>query len=100
MASPSDELKNGLMREGCFAARIIVALMLDAIIIAVMMAMFYLLNRMAEFLDLADESTVQLILEFSHTFYLVVYIVIAIIFVISIVIEGMSNSKSEEGKTN
>ena len=54
MASPSDELKNGLLREGCFAARIIVALMLDALIIAVMMAMFYLLNSIAEFLDLAD----------------------------------------------
>jgi len=95
MASPLSELKKGLLREGFFAVRIIVALVLDALIIAVMMVMFYALNYMAEFLGLADESAVQLILRFSHTFYLVVYIVIAIIFVVGIIVEGMGNSKSD-----
>jgi len=100
MASPSSELKSGLVREGCFALRIIVALVLDAFIIIVMMLMFYMLNQIAEFLDLADESAVQLILRFSHTFYLVVYVVIAIIFVAGIIVEGMNNPNADEGITN
>lgn len=66
------------------AAKIILGLFLDGMIIATIMLVTFMLNNLALYLRLGDDKIVNPLLNIQSSVYMVIYIVFAIITIISI----------------
>ncbi len=93
MTAPLDDIKESFIQELSFIGKIIINLILDALIVVVMMVILKFLNLFSSVIGAGDEETVQLILRFSHSLYLVIYIILAGISIYGVIRDAKINKR-------
>ena len=96
MVTPLDEIRDSFLREVVFIGKIIINLILDAVIVIVMMIILKFLNIASIMIGAGDEDTIQLILKFSHSLYLIIYLILAGISIYGVIRDAKMNKRSKD----
>jgi len=78
--------------ELALVARIIVALIADLALVSIMMLSIWTIKQLAYLLKMETNLAVKLLMNFSHAFYLALYLSIAIFLILIIIIDALSES--------